>query len=280
MLKALDKLSSQPSWLIILTGIIWLLIIGIFDYLIITNISLSIFYSYSIFVSTWSLGKYAGFCFSFFSSIAWLISEIHAQKFDNILIIEWNALIRFIFFILITYLLAEIKQSHEREKSLARTDKLTGLWNRFYFLELLNWEIKRFQREPRSFTLAYIDVDNFKNVNDTWGHNRGDKLLVSIAKILKTNVRQIDIIARLGGDEFVILLPETNQQTGKVVLQRVQQCLFNMIELPSLSIGFSIGAITFYCLPKSINEIIEKTDQLMYEVKREGKNRLNHQVYK
>ena len=279
MLKLLNKISSQSPWFIILTGIIWLLVVGFFDYVIIANISLSVFYSYSIFVSTWSLGKYAGFLFSFLSSISWFLSEINAQKSQNILTIEWNAFVRLIFFLIITYLLTEIRQSHEREKSLARTDKLTGLWNRFYFLELLDREVKRFQREPRSFTLAYIDVDNFKNVNDTWGHSRGDQLLVLIAKVLEENLREIDVVARLGGDEFVVLLPETNNQTGKKVLQRVQSYLLNMIGQQSLSVGFSIGAITFYRLPESINEILEKTDQLMYEVKQTGKNRLNLQAY-
>lgn len=280
MFKLLTNCSAQPSWIILSVGIVWLLIVAFIDYVVVANISLSIFYSLSIFWGTWALGKYAGFAFSILSSIAWFISEVNAQNNDLLFVVEWNALVRFLFFLIITHLLTEIKQSHEREQCLARTDRLTGLWNRLYFLELLDREIKRFQRQPRPFTLAYLDVDDFKKVNDTWGHHRGDKLLVLTARVLEKNVRQIDAIARLGGDEFVLLLPETDIKNGNSVLQRVHQKLLEMIEVESLPVGFSIGAVTFYSLPEAIDEIISIADRWMYEVKKSGKNKLNHRIYR
>lgn len=280
MFKILTKFSLQPSWMILLIGIIWLLIVAFIDYVIVANISLSIFYSLSIFLGTWCLGKSAGLAFSLLSSLAWFVSEINAQENEPLFILEWNTLVRLLFFLIITHLLTEIKQSYEREKCLARTDRLTGLWNRLYFLELLDLEIKRFQRKSQPFTLAYLDIDNFKKVNDTWGHNRGDKLLILTAQVLQQNVRQVDAIARLGGDEFVLLLPETDLKNGNLVLQRVNKKLREMIEIESFPVGFSIGAVTFYSLPESIDEILAIADRWMYEVKKNGKNRLNHHAYR
>lgn len=147
------------------------------------------------------------------------------------------------------------------------------------FLELLSWEVERFRRHQRPLTLAYLDVDNFKTVNDSYGHSVGDQLLRSLSHTLKTNIRSVDIVARLGGDEFALLLPETDYRSAQVVVTRLQDKLLAAMAVKSFPVGFSIGVVTFLSLPESIDEMIELVDHLMYDVKNSGKNRLKHEVF-
>ena len=126
-------------------------------------------------------------------------------------------------------------------------------------------------------TVAYFDVDNFKAVNDRFGHGRGDELLVLIADTVKNTIRETDTIARLGGDEFALLLPEIDCQAAKSVLTRVFQRLTQAVQQQGLEVGFSIGAVTFTELPSSVELMLERVDKLMYQTKLEGKNQLNHQ---
>lgn len=130
-----------------------------------------------------------------------------------------------------------------------------------------------------NFTLAYFDVDNFKQINDHFGHNTGDKLLIIIAQTIKKQIRETDTVARLGGDEFALILPETNYQAGQSILPRLQQKLNLAIAAYSPPISLSIGAVTFLSLPNSIDRLIDEADRLMYQVKKNGKNRLEHQLF-
>ena len=139
-------------------------------------------------------------------------------------------------------------------------------------------ETKRALRYQRCLTLVYFDVDNFKLVNDRFGHVQGDTLLSLIAETVKLSIRETDIFARLGGDEFGLLLPETDYQPAALVLQRIQQNLAPAVENHSFDVSFSIGAVTFLQLPVSIDLMLEKVDHLMYQVKQTGKNGLQHQL--
>jgi diguanylate cyclase (GGDEF)-like protein len=185
-------------------------------------------------------------------------------------------MVRLFFYLIIISLLNNVKHSYEREKYLARTDFLTGLYNRRFFLELLSIELERCQRHNHPFTLAYIDLDNFKQVNDQFGHHRGDQLLKLIAETGLNNIRKIDIFARLGGDEFALLLLETDYKEANFLLLRLHQMLNETINLHSYPVGFSFGAITFTQFNFSANELIEQVDSLIYQVKNTGKNRLEH----
>ena len=182
-------------------------------------------------------------------------------------------------FLTISYLLSNLKSAYEREKNLSQTDGLTKIVNRRFFGEILTLEYKRSLRYERCFTLAYFDVDNFKQVNDRFGHNTGDELLIIIAQTIEKQIRETDTVARLGGDEFALLLPETNYKAGQSILFRLQQQLTVAIAAYSPPVSLSIGAVTFLSLPNSIERTIEEADSLMYRVKKSGKNRLEHQVF-
>lgn len=161
-----------------------------------------------------------------------------------------------------------IKNAHllDELKHTLRTDDLTGVYNRRYFEELLEKEIRRAQRYGNRFSLVLIDLDNFKPINDTFGHKKGDKVLKHFANILKCNLRDTDIVARLGGDEFVILLhgADENQAEGKMGF--IKNCLVeNTVD--DLVIDFSYG-ICEYKDGLDIDKMITCADDKMYEQKK------------
>ncbi len=267
---------SKPKILTI--GILSVLVIGLIDYLITIDISLSICYLIPIFIVTRYVAKTPGVLLSVVSGVIWYIAEYSAKTDLNVLLLIWNTVVILTVFLIVVYLLSALKDAYEREKDLARIDGLTQIYNRRYFLEILRVESKRALRYQRCLTLVYIDVDNFKSVNDRFGHVRGDNLLCLIADTVRNSLRETDICARLGGDEFALLLPETDYESAQLVLQRIQKQLTKATKDNSFDVGFSMGAITFLKLPESVDNMLERVDTLMYQVKNNGKNDLIHQL--
>jgi diguanylate cyclase (GGDEF)-like protein len=154
------------------------------------------------------------------------------------------------------------------------------LLNHRAFVEKVATENRRLQRHPNSLTLAYIDLDNFKRVNDHHGHAAGDTLLLSIAQVMTTTVRSTDFVARLGGDEFAILLPDTNSEAAKSVMAKVQEKLLQHLQEQNYRVTFSIGAVTFAAMRDNPAEMIYMADETMYAVKQRGKNGIEYRVCK
>lgn len=262
-----------------LIGLLAVVIISILDYFIVIDISLSILYLLPISLTSWYAERWFSVFLVLMSTVGWFIAESAAKTNVNLLLLLWNTGVRLIVFLTIAYLLSSLKIAYEKEKRLAQIDGLTGIFNQRFFLELLRMEYKRSLRFGHCLTLAYLDVDNFKHINDRFGHSTGDKLLKIIAQTIKKEIRETDIIARLGGDEFALLLPETNYEAGSSVLYRLQQNLMTAIKAYSPPVSFSIGAVTFLSLPNSIKQMLDEADSLMYQVKKRGKNSIQHQIF-
>ncbi len=273
------ELNTYSKSFIIGLGLLLILLIWAVDYGIIIDLSLSIFYLVPIVLLTWYVSRSCGIFASGVCSLCWILADLRAKKYLFAWVPWWNTGVRLGFFLIVTYLLWELKAAYEKEKNLARTDELTQAINRRYFQELLAWEIKRSNRYQHSLTLAYFDIDNFKIINDRWGHYEGDRLLQLVVNTVNAHVRETDIVARLGGDEFALLLPETDYEAAKAVLQRVQKHLLLAMNLANYSVSFSIGALTYRVLPDSVDSMVEQVDRLMYTVKNDGKNGLIHQIY-
>jgi diguanylate cyclase (GGDEF)-like protein len=176
-------------------------------------------------------------------------------------------------------LATRLRTLHERERLAARSDPLTGLANRKHFLEVLGLEIERHLRYRGSFALAYIDVDDFKTLNDRHGHAAGDRLLAAIGHLLRVSVRRLDTTARLGGDEFVLLLPEADLRSSRATLEKLRRRLGAATAgAAAAAVTFSIGAVVFESSPASAEEALERADAVMYRAKREGKNALRVEV--
>jgi diguanylate cyclase (GGDEF)-like protein len=171
------------------------------------------------------------------------------------------------------------KKATEREREFARIDNLTGAANPRCFYDLAQMEIERFQRYKHPFTLAYIDLDNFKTVNDQFGHPTGDQVLRIVASSARKYLRKTDVIARLGGDEFALLLPETSEESARVALSKIQSELLEEMRIGNWPITFSIGVLTCNVAPHTTEELVRMADELMYSVKHESKNSIKYSTY-
>lgn len=198
--------------------------------------------------------------------------------YSHFLIPYWNAFERLCFFIIVSYYLSGLKSSLTQEKLLAGIDSLTGLLNRIAFNDAAQSEIDKARRFKHPFTVAYMDLDNFKMVNDHLGHSVGDALLQLVADTIKKNTRVVDIVARLGGDEFIVLLPETGIESAQVVFRKLQKRIMEAMQKNRWPITLSIGAVTYINPPDTVDNMIKKADNLMYSAKNSGKNKIIHEL--
>jgi diguanylate cyclase (GGDEF)-like protein len=277
--QSLKYLENKPKFIIVLLNIALVILIGFIDYLIPPDIYIGIFYLIPILLTTRFAGELPGAAISLLSAITWHIVNFQGGNlYLSPIILYWNTTVVLSFFLTITYLVAKLRKAIEREKTLARVDYTTNLANKLLFFELSQFEIKRACRYGHPLTIAYIDIDDLKKINDRFGYQVGDNLLKVVAETLKQSLRQTDLIARVGGDEFAILLSGNGYESGKTVLLRVQQQLLDAMDKHKWATTFSIGAVTFINPPDSVNEMIEKADRLMYFVKNNGKNQLDHRT--
>ena len=173
----------------------------------------------------------------------------------------------------------QLHEHCERAISTAIMDGMTGLYNNAYFKQFLDIEIKRCLREKHSFSLLMMDIDDFKNINDTLGHFVGDDVLKKVGEVIKSSIREIDLAARYGGDEFAIVFPYTNIDGALRVAERIQKKLsldklaIDGVEKP-LAINSSFGLSAYPESADSLVEIINVTDAMLYRAKKNGKNRI------
>ncbi len=171
----------------------------------------------------------------------------------------------------------EHRQMEEKLEFFANTDTLTQLCNRRRFLEYLEKEISRFRRYSNPAIILIFDIDHFKQVNDTYGHQVGDKVLRLVAQTCKDNLRVNDLIGRYGGEEFIVLLPETNKKQALLVAEKIRHAIENL-QIPQqkeyLSVTISIGIAPFQDgKPISEDILIRNADKALYEAKNSGRNR-------
>jgi len=269
---------SPLFWTVVGITIIGLL--GILDYTTGNELTLSLFYLIPIVLVTWVVDRDTGLFMSFISGLALLGAEIAAgQTYSHPIFYLLNTLVRTLFYVVVVYLVTEWQKSRREEQLAARTDFVTGAINARYFNELLQMEISRIRRYPHPITLVYVDVDNFKLVNDLFGHKIGDEVLRCIATEVKSQLRTTDTVARLGGDEFVMLLPSTRQPEARLVVSKLYAHLIENMRQRSWPVTFSMGVVTSEFSPYSAEQLVNMADELMYEVKNSTKNDIRFRTW-
>lgn len=254
-----------------------LVLLGWID-LITGDYSLIVFYLIPVSFVAWFVSRKSGVLFCFLALITRFIADEAASSFSlqSARLHYWNIFIEFLFLLIMSLLFSALRSNLDYEKTRAGTDPLTGALNRRSFFGLAEYEIYRSQRYNRPFTLAYFDLDNFKDVNDRFGHHIGDELLIAVVKTMIRNIRSTDILARFGGDEFVLLLPETGSESALIFLTKIHDHLQHIMISKNWPVTFSVGAVTYLKAPATVDEAVSRADMLMYEVKRSGKDRLLH----
>lgn len=280
MLKGfLSRFEQWPTGVRTLCGLLLLVLIGVGDAVTISEVAFSIFYLLPVLLISWTGSRRQGSMFAVMAAVVWLAADLKfGQHHRYIFTPFWNMSVRLSFFLIVSILLSELKSSLHREREVSRTDFLTGVANSRHFFEMLNYEIMRSQRHQYPFTVVYLDLDNFKAVNDQYGHSVGDELLRKVGSTLRHGVRGEDIVARMGGDEFAMLLIQADFNTAAGILERLHKQLLQGMQERDWPVTFSIGASTFAAPPLSVNQAIQLSDKLMYQVKTTGKNNLKHEV--
>lgn len=173
-----------------------------------------------------------------------------------------------------------LRRANKRLEIMATTDALTGLYNRRHFLELAGKELAKAKRFERSLTVAMIDIDHFKKINDEHGHDVGDRVLVEISKRFKAAFRETDIIGRLGGEEFGVCMSDTDHEGAFTSVERVRKAICGEAFLISrfrpqenLDVTASIGYSTYAETDKDVAAILRRADHALYKAKRDGRNR-------
>jgi len=172
-------------------------------------------------------------------------------------------------------MLDSIQDYYEKLQELSDRDYLTGLYNRRKFEEFLSYEVKRSLRHRHKFTVLMIDLDNFKYINDTYGHASGDLVLKEVTDIFGSKLRNADIIARIGGDEFAVILPETSYENGYAVVEKLRASLEATpisLMFDQVSLTASFGIAEYPEQGENIESLLTGSDLAMYKAKRAGKN--------
>ncbi|MBU1669600.1 MAG: GGDEF domain-containing protein [Actinobacteria bacterium] len=264
---------------LMVAAVVMVVLIGFLDYLTGLDITSSLFYLVPILMVTRFVRPMAGIAMSVLSVISIGLSGALRNGFEyEFGLFFWHVTVPLVFFVVFVVLLTLLMDSMRREQELSRTDGLTGLLNWRHFTSLASAELERARRYNHPVSIAYIDLDNFKEVNDRFGHAEGDAVLQAVAGLLTGNLRATDRVARLGGDEFAVLLPETGGDAASTVMLDVKESLLREMEGRGWPVTASIGVATFEALPGTVDEMIGHADRLMYSVKAKGKADLVHEV--
>lgn len=255
--------------------VVTILLIGVLDYL--TGVEIRIFplYFLPLVVAAWRFGNKGALRSSSFATLVWFAAQLFAGlEYSSPWIWVVNFITQGFAFVAGSWLVARLHIALEQEKELSRTDQLTGLANRRAFYEQSDGVLHLCKRNQKPVTLATMDLDNFKELNDSQGHQQGDQYLQQVGETLRTVLRESDIAARFGGDEFAILLPETDREAAEKAMEKVRIRLADVARELRCDVTASIGGVCFRRAPASIEQMTTQADKLMYQVKGTSKDRV------
>lgn len=246
------------------------------------EIGISLFYLLPIAAIAYRLRRRAATIVAVCASGVWLWADHLTQPALDATISIWNAATRLVIYVAMGLLIATVRRDRAelarllaRETELARTDALTGLLNQRGFRELIAREIERSRASAEPLCLAFVDVDNFKRINDELGHAEGDAFLRRIAGALSDTLRTSDHAARLGGDEFAVLFWNARADQVDALAKRLASAVTTAAErYRAQGVGASVGVAHFRVPPETADAALQRADQAMHEGKNQGKGRV------
>jgi diguanylate cyclase (GGDEF)-like protein len=235
---------------------------------------LGILYIIPVLLVTWTEGLAWGILFAvvttgFREAIAWVQMPADTPT-------VWRIVSGLAYLAVLGVAMAGLQTLRRREAQMARLviqDPLTNVLNARAFAERLGQELDRNRRYPRPLALMYMDLDNFKVINDTHGHQTGDAVLKLVADAMRISVRQADVVGRLGGDEFAVIMPETDAHLADAAAKRLVVGLRNVFK-GTPNVTASIGVVSCTATEASTDDLLRRADQAMYDAKKSGKDRV------
>lgn len=263
----------MPRWQLLLWCLLQILVFGIVDWVTGYELAFSVFYLVPVSVAAWYAAGVATYAIALIATATWLgVEYTFDHTYSAQWILYWNSTVRLMFFAVVAFLIRQLRAHVEAQQRLARTDELTGLLNRAGFMELAEVLDSTAARYDLSLVIGFIDLDGFKQVNDTLGHSQGDEVLKAIGATLRQSTRESDVFARIGGDEFAVLLPNTDLDGARAYFDKLHHQLLEGIRRQcGADIGVSIGAAVFEKGPPPLREALKLADALMYRAKKSGR---------
>ncbi len=232
-------------------------------------------YTLPLLASAWCLGNIACVCTTVFCLAEWAYTDIRLDGGQSgLLPLVCNTATRAVTIGCVIVLLKRLRRALQQEWDNSRQDQLSGLWNRRYFLELGATILTFAKRHDLPVTMAFMDLDRFKEVNDTLGHAVGDDLLRTVAAGMRAHFRAEDLLARLGGDEFAAIMPGMTAQDARTRLESLRDKIREAMGQRRWPVTLSIGAVSFVVVEGGIEDMVSAADAVMYEAKAAGRDRL------
>lgn len=274
----IDRLGRWPrGWLLVLL-VVMTFCVRYLDYATGERYSANILYFPIIALTCWLVGLWPAIALSLVESVLWIVGDLVSPTSAHDAYRYWDTFARFLVYSSFAYVLWRLRASMAHERQLSRYDELTGLANRTSLFEIGKRDLAWCRQANKPITAVFIDLDEFKEVNDNYGHAAGDEVLRLTADCLQAHTRRSDVTARIGGDEFVVLAPEMSAEAAQGFIERMQKRLRETMQQHRWPVTFSIGAATYNYAPLSLDELIKSADDLMYAVKRREKNSIKHAV--
>ena len=258
------------TYIAVVCGVI---VVGVVDHFTGADIHVLSLYFVPIAIAGWRLGRIGAVISSLLATLVWLaVLYTTGSRFSHLFVWIVNFVTQGIAFLTVSILFAVLVESHRRELSLSLIDSLTGLGNRRALAEQATGSLLLCRRYARPVSMAYIDLDNFKSVNDSFGHVRGDELLRECGRVIRQSLRASDIAARIGGDEFVVFLPETTTENAVALMERLRNEIEVADTFRAVGVTASIGVVIDDSATLDIDELLKRADAEMYRVKKKFGN--------
>jgi diguanylate cyclase (GGDEF)-like protein len=272
-------IDGLPGGLVFALALGTVAVIGIADEITGPEVVLTLLYLAPVWFASWFLGARPGVVVALAAAIAWWAADVATRLYTpRPVVVVANVALQLTLFAAAAAMSAHVRRRRDRASTLVRTDALTGLLNRRGFLEVARRESARSARSGRSLTVALLDVDGFREINDTRGQEAGDRLLAAMGAALRASLRAVDASARLAGDEFAVLLPDSEPSSVEPVLDRLRLVLMQAAAEKGAPLTLSLGAATFPRPPVTLDEMLRAPARMLAAARMNGGGGFRHDV--